>query len=69
MTSIANPLHHPGADQDNSITAEGLDAHWIAYSGNRQFKQDPRIIVGAEGIYFYDDKGRKIMDGLSGLWT
>lgn len=69
MTSIADPLHFPGADQDNSITPEGLDAHWIAYSGNRQFKKDPRIIVGAEGIYYYDDKGRKIMDGLSGLWT
>ena len=41
----------------------------MAYTGNRQFKQDPRIIVGAEGIYFYDQNGRKIMDGLSGLWT
>jgi beta-alanine--pyruvate transaminase len=69
MTSIANHPSHPGASQDNSISAEGLDAHWIAYSGNRQFKKDPRIIVGAEGIYYYDDKGRRIMDGLSGLWT
>ena len=69
MTSISTPLPYPGADQDNRIPADGLDAHWIAYTGNRQFKKDPRIIVGAEGIYFYDDKGRKIMDGLSGLWT
>ncbi|MEM1141285.1 MAG: aspartate aminotransferase family protein [Pseudomonadota bacterium] len=41
----------------------------MAYSGNRQFKKDPRIIVGAEGIYFIDDSGRRILDGLSGLWT
>jgi len=54
---------------DNTITAEGLDAHWMAYSGNRQFKKDPRIIVAADGIYFIDDKGRRILDGLSGLWT
>jgi beta-alanine--pyruvate transaminase len=53
----------------NAISAEGLDAHWMAYSGNRQFKKDPRIIVGADGIYYIDDKGRRIMDGLSGLWT
>lgn len=69
MTSIASPLPFPGVDQDNRISPEGLDAHWMAYTGNRQFKQDPRIIVGAEGIYFYDQNGRKIMDGLSGLWT
>ncbi len=70
MTSIANPLEHQRVRPDhNEVTPEGLDAHWMAYSGNRQFKKDPRIIVGAEGIYYIDDKGRRIMDGLSGLWT
>ena len=70
MTSLSNPLSHDRVGNDeNEITAAGLDAHWMAYSGNRQFKKDPRIIVGADGIYFIDDKGRRIMDGLSGLWT
>lgn len=41
----------------------------MPYSGNRQFKRDPRIIVGADGIYYIDSKGRRCMDGLSGLWT
>ncbi len=45
-----------------------LEAHWMPYTGNRQFKADPRMIVGAEGIYYIDDQGRRIMDGLSGLW-
>lgn len=53
----------------NGITEAGLDAHWMAYSGNRQFKRDPRIIVGADGIYLIDKDGRRILDGLSGLWT
>ncbi|MEH6591947.1 MAG: aspartate aminotransferase family protein, partial [Halioglobus sp.] len=34
----------------------------------RQFKDDPRMIVAAEGVHFIDDKGRRILDGLSGLW-
>ena len=50
------------------LTREQLEAHWMPYTGNRQFKNDPRMIVGAEGIHYIDDKGRKILDGLSGLW-
>jgi beta-alanine--pyruvate transaminase len=40
----------------------------MPYTGNRQFKDDPRMIVGAEGAYYIDDRGRRIFDGLSGLW-
>lgn len=45
-----------------------LEAHWMPYTGNRQFKDDPRMIVAAEGCYYIDDRGRRILDGLSGLW-
>ena len=51
------------------LSAEQLDAYWMPYTGNRQFKRDPRIIVGAEGSYLKDAEGRRIYDGLSGLWT
>ena len=46
-----------------------LDAHWMPFTANRSFKQDPRLIVSAEGNYYTDAEGRKIFDGLSGLWT
>ena len=48
--------------------AAWLDAHWMPYTGNRNFKADPRMIVEAKGAYFTDGDGRKIFDGLSGLW-
>ncbi|MBB4220296.1 aspartate aminotransferase family protein [Variovorax guangxiensis] len=48
--------------------AAWLDAHWMPYTGNRNFKADPRIVVEAKGAYFTDSEGRKIFDGLSGLW-
>ena len=51
------------------LTQAQLDAHWMAYTGNRQFKKDPRIITAAAGNYYTDSDGRKIFDGLSGLWT
>lgn len=58
-----------GTDKLAGLTQNQLDAHWMAFTGNRQFKQDPRIITSAEGAYYTDAEGRKIFDGLSGLWT
>ncbi|AJO76408.1 MULTISPECIES: aspartate aminotransferase family protein [Pseudomonas] len=46
-----------------------LDAHWMPYTANRNFQRDPRLIVAAEGSWLVDDKGRKVYDSLSGLWT
>ena len=54
----------PGVRQD----AAWLDAHWMPFTGNRQFKAQPRMIVGGQGAYYTDAAGRKIFDGLSGLW-
>lgn len=48
--------------------AAWLDAHWMPYTANRQFKANPRMIVGAQGNYYFDNNGKKILDGLSGLW-
>lgn len=55
--------------QHAGLTTEQLDAYWMPYTSNRQFKRDPRIIVGAQGSYLTDAQGRKIFDSLSGLWT
>lgn len=46
-----------------------LDAHWMPFTANRAFMQDPRIVVGAEGSWLIDEHGRRIYDSLSGLWT
>jgi beta-alanine--pyruvate transaminase len=46
-----------------------MDAFWMPYTANRQFKKTPRIIKAAEGAYYMTDDGRRIFDGLSGLWT
>lgn len=48
--------------------AAWLDAHWMPFTANRQFKRDPRMIVGAQGAYYTDADGRQVFDGLSGLW-
>ncbi|MBA3457397.1 MAG: aspartate aminotransferase family protein [Deltaproteobacteria bacterium] len=40
----------------------------MPFTGNREFKAHPRMIVAAEGAYYTDADGKKIFDGLSGLW-
>ena len=49
-------------------SAEWLEAHWMPFTGNRNFKAAPRMITGASGAYYRDSDGRRIFDGLSGLW-
>jgi beta-alanine--pyruvate transaminase len=50
------------------LDAAWLEAHWMPFTGNRNFKADPRMVVEAKGAYFTDADGRKVFDGLSGLW-
>jgi len=45
-----------------------LDAWWMPFTHNRYFKTHPRLITGAEGAYYTLSDGRKVFDGLSGLW-
>ena len=57
-------------DQKLSIANTlALDSHWMPFSANRNFLKDPRLIVGAQGNVLIDEHGRRIFDGLSGLWT
>jgi beta-alanine--pyruvate transaminase len=48
--------------------AAWLDAHWMPYTGNRNFKAKPRLMVEAKGCYYTDADGRQVFDALSGLW-
>jgi beta-alanine--pyruvate transaminase len=48
--------------------AAWLDAHWMPFTGNRNFKANPRMVVGARAPTTPTAMGRKIFDGLSGLW-
>lgn len=45
-----------------------LAAHWMPFSGNREFKANPRLITAASGHYFTMSDGKRLFDGLSGLW-
>jgi len=52
-----------------SSAASNLDAYWMPYTANRDFKAKPRVISGASGHYYTTDDGTKLYDTFSGLWT
>ena len=45
-----------------------LSSYWMPYTANRQFKSAPRMVTGADGMYYKLADGRDLMDGIAGLW-
>ena len=45
-----------------------LEHHWLPFTANRDFKANPRLLVRGEGVYYWNHKGDKVIDGCSGLF-
>ena len=52
----------------NDQIPDFYEAHWMPYTANRAFKRDPRLVDRAEGCHYLTPEGRRVFDGLSGLW-
>ncbi|QPC41763.1 aminotransferase class III-fold pyridoxal phosphate-dependent enzyme [Kaustia mangrovi] len=65
---MAQPATTLDATVDN-ISGRELDAHWMPFTANRAFKADPKIVTGADGMYFRNASGGRVLDGSSGLFT
>jgi beta-alanine--pyruvate transaminase len=55
-------------DVSDRLNRPDLDAFWMPFTANRQFKAEPRLLVAAKGMYYRTEDGREVMDGASGLW-
>jgi beta-alanine--pyruvate transaminase len=49
-------------------SALSLDEWWMPFTANRHFKQAPRLLAKADGMYYWTPDGRQILDGTAGLW-
>ena len=52
----------------NPKSLNNMEAFWMPFTSNRQFKRNPRLFVGAKGMYYTTDDGRQVLDGTAGLW-
>lgn len=55
-------------DQISISNRPSLDNFWMPFTANRQFKTAPRLLASAEGMYYTDIDGNKVLDGTAGLW-
>jgi beta-alanine--pyruvate transaminase len=54
--------------QVTSALPNDLQAIWLPFTPNRAFKARPRLLAKAQGMYYWDEQGRKVLDAISGLW-
>lgn len=43
-----------------------LNAFWMPFTNNRQFKSAPRMFVGAKDMHYVTADGRQVLDGTAG---
>src|SRR6267154_264343 len=68
MMSVGNPQRRPPVTIHQIPNTLSLDAFWMPFTANRQFKAEPRLIASASGMHYTTIDGRKVIDGSAGLW-
>jgi beta-alanine--pyruvate transaminase len=53
---------------ERAVAPNNLEAFWMPFTANRQFKKNPRMLVGAQDMHYTTSDGRKVLDGTAGLW-
>ncbi len=55
-------------DLTSPLTRADLEAFWMPFTANRQFKENPRLFVAAKDMYYTTADQRQVLDGTAGLW-
>ena len=45
-----------------------MENFWMPFTNNRYFKANPKLFSRSEGIHYYTEDGKQLIDGMSGLW-
>jgi putrescine---pyruvate transaminase len=61
---------HPKNINIAEVVQHDIDHHFHPFTDHKAFHAagGPRVITQADGVYIWDGKGNKILDGMSGLW-
>ena len=68
MSATAKAAPQPFTPSAFEPTPNNLEAFWMPFTANRQFKSKPRLFVGAQDMHYTTHDGRQVLDGTAGLW-
>jgi beta-alanine--pyruvate transaminase len=65
IASLRIPMHTTASPIAVDVP---LDALWMPFTANKQFKADPRLLVAARDMHYTAADGRSVLDSVAGLW-
>ncbi len=68
MSATAKAAAAPFQPSAFDPSPNNLEAFWMPFTANRQFKSKPRLFVAAENMHYTTIDNRKVLDGTAGLW-
>jgi beta-alanine--pyruvate transaminase len=45
-----------------------MDEYWMPFTPNRDFRHEPKMVVRAEGVHLWNERGDRLIDASSGLF-
>jgi beta-alanine--pyruvate transaminase len=67
-SDAADKAVHLTTPHEAAPDEQTLKAWWMPFTANRQFKRAPRLLVQAKGMHYVDQRRRRILDAVAGLW-
>lgn len=61
-------MSEASAVEGHPAPTNNLEAFWMPFTANRQFKAAPRMLASASDMHYLTVDGRPILDATSGLW-
>ncbi len=56
------------SSEKRTSVPNSLNEHWMPFTSNKDFKENPRLIVEAKGVYLKNHQGKTQIDASSGLF-
>jgi beta-alanine--pyruvate transaminase len=55
-------------ESDRATRTISMDEYWMPFTPNRDFRHEPKMVVRAEGMFVWNERGDKLIDASSGLF-
>ncbi len=69
LTEAVDFISEIAMSTKQNYSCADLENHWMPFTDNKSFKREPRLLVKGEGVYVWNTRGERLIDGCSGLFS